>query len=103
MADVLVSCGGDGTIHIYDTNNLSAPPIYLDERLHEKNSGWFNTLKSRNSKRCTLKIDERRKYLAFGHTDGTVEVYTLSTLKMIFTSNCQRHLIRTLDWKCMSL
>lgn len=100
MVDVLLSCGGDGTIHVYDSRNQNAPPVYLNERLEEKNRGWFNTLESKNSKRCALKIDERRKYIAFGHTDGTVEVYALNTLKLIFISNCQRHLIRTLDWKC---
>lgn len=99
MTDTLLSCGGDGIIHVYDINAPNGPPINLNERLKENNPVWFTTLEAKNSNRCVLKIDRSGKYIAFGHTDGTVEVYMLSTLKLIFVSNCERQLIRTLDWK----
>lgn len=99
MKDTLLSCGGDGIIHVYDIDNPQAPPINLNERLQEMNMSWFISLKAANSSRHAMSISNDKKYIAFGHTDGLVEVYSMDTLKLVYVSNCQRHLIRSLDWK----
>lgn len=100
MKDTAVSCGYDGMIHVYDVDHPQAPPINLNERLKENNVSWMTSLDAKDSYRHVLKIDERAQFIAFGHTDGIVEVYRLDTLKLIFVSNCQRQLIKALDWKC---
>lgn len=100
MKDTIVSCGADGVIHVYDVDHPQVPPINLNERLRENNVSWLTSLDAKNSFRHVLKIDEKARFIAFGHTDGIVEVYLLESLKLIFVSNCQRQLIKTLDWKC---
>lgn len=99
MKDTLLSCGGDGMIHVYDIDNPQAPPINLNERLQEVNTAWFASLKATDSSRHAMSISKDKKYMAFGHTDGLVEVYSMETLKLVYVSNCQRSLIRSLDWK----
>ncbi|KAI9339130.1 quinon protein alcohol dehydrogenase-like superfamily [Pilaira anomala] len=99
MKDTLVSCGADGMIHVYDVDHPQVPPINLNERLRENNVSWLTSLDAKDSLRHVLKIDEKARFIAFGHTDGIVEVYSLESLKLIFVSNCQRQLIQTLDWK----
>ncbi|KAI8088174.1 quinon protein alcohol dehydrogenase-like superfamily [Thamnidium elegans] len=99
MMDTLVSCGADGVVHVYDVDHPLAPPINLNERLRENNVSWITSLDAKDSYRRVLKIDANARFIAFGHTDGIVEVYKLDTLKLIFVSNCQRQLIKTLDWK----
>lgn len=100
MKDTLVSCGNDGIIHVYDINHPQVPPINLNERLKENNVAWITSLDGKTSHRFTLKVDEKAQLIAFGHTDGLVEVYKLDTLKLLFVSNYQRQIIKALDWKC---
>ena len=99
MRDTLLSCGGDGIIHVYDIHNPNVAPINLNERLQERNESWFKTFEVKTSVRCILRIYTQAKLIAFGHTDGLVEVYSMENLKLVYVSNCQRHAIRALDWK----
>ncbi|KAI7892935.1 WD40-repeat-containing domain protein [Mucor mucedo] len=99
MKDTAISCGDDGVIHVYDINHPQAPPINLNERLKENNTSWMTSLNAKSSHRHVLKVDEKARLIAFGHTDGLVEVYRLDTLKLVFVSNCQRQVIKALDWK----
>ncbi|KAI7904079.1 WD40-repeat-containing domain protein [Cokeromyces recurvatus] len=98
MQDTLVSCGGDGIIHIYDVDHPNIPPINFNERLQEKNPDWFISLSAVDSYRCIIKIDKNAEFIAIGHTNGLVEVYSLNSLKVIYVSNCQRQRIKSLDW-----
>lgn len=98
--DRLFSCGSDGTIHVYNSQSPQNQPYNLNYLMRERNPAWFTSLEAKNSHRIVLKIDEKHKYIAFGHTDGLVEVYEIEPLRLIFVSNCQRQLIRALDWKC---
>jgi hypothetical protein len=100
MTDTMVSCGQDGRVHAYDSNKPQAPPIDFNERLDERNKSWALIQNAKaNIYRCQLGIDEQAEFIAFGNTDGIVEVYQLCTLKLIYISNCQRQKITTLEWK----
>ncbi|KAI8070529.1 quinon protein alcohol dehydrogenase-like superfamily [Gilbertella persicaria] len=99
MKDTLFSCGGDGILHVYDANSPQAPPVQLNQRLQEKNLAWFTSLTSIKTNRYSLKIDKKAQYLALGHTNGFVEVYSLQTLKIMYVSNYHRELVRALDFK----
>lgn len=100
MRHPLISCGGDGTVHVYDMNSVKTPPVLLCHVLERLNPAWFNKLKSIDSHRHTLKVDPKLTRIAFGHTNGFVEIYNLKTLKLIYTSDYQRQCITALDWKC---
>ncbi|KAI9483207.1 MAG: quinon protein alcohol dehydrogenase-like superfamily [Benjaminiella poitrasii] len=101
MRDTLLSCGRDGVIHVYDAEHPNVPPINLNERLQEKNSDWFISLGAIDSRRCIIKIDATARFIAIGHSNGLVEVYALTNLKVVYVSNCQRQLISSLDWKSL--
>lgn len=103
MKDTVISCGEDGIVHVYDVDHPQVPPINLNERLKENNVSWMTSLDAKNSHRRVLKVDVKAQFIAFGHTDGIVEVYKLDTLKLVFVSNCQRQLIKALDWKCKKM
>ncbi|KAK4517382.1 uncharacterized protein ATC70_000717 [Mucor velutinosus] len=99
MRHPLISCGGDGTVHVYDMNNVKTPPALLCQVLERLNPAWFNKLKSIDSHRHSLKVDSKLTWIAFGHTNGFIEIYNLKTLKLIYTSNYQRQCVTALDWK----
>lgn len=96
----LISCGGDGTVHVYDMKSLKTPPERLCDVLERLNPVWFNKLKSIDSRRHLLKVDPKLVLIAFGHTNGFIEIYNLKTLKLVYTSDYQRQCITSLDWKC---
>ncbi|KAL7321195.1 hypothetical protein PS15m_000991 [Mucor circinelloides] len=95
----LISCGGDGTVHVYDMKSLKTPPERLCDVLERLNPVWFNKLKSIDSRRHLLKVDPKLVLIAFGHTNGFIEIYNLKTLKLVYTSDYQRQCITSLDWK----
>ncbi|CEP17806.1 hypothetical protein [Parasitella parasitica] len=99
MKAPLVSCGGDGTVHVYDMNSIKTPPVRLCDLMEKLNPAWFSKLKSVDSRRHAMKIDEKLLYIAFGHTNGFLEIYSLKTLKLIYTTDYQRHCITSLAWK----
>ncbi|GAN02571.1 conserved hypothetical protein [Mucor ambiguus] len=99
MRHPLISCGGDGAVHVYDMNSVKTPPILLCHVLERLNPAWFNKLKGIDSHRHSLKVDSKQTRIAFGHTNGFIEVYNLKTLKLIYTSDYQRQCITSLDWK----
>ncbi|KAI8378119.1 hypothetical protein EDC96DRAFT_215674 [Choanephora cucurbitarum] len=99
MEDTLLSCGNDGVLHAYNANNVQLPCINLTERLREKNDTWFTSLEATKSKRCSLRVDSKAKYMSLGHTNGLVEIYSLENLKLVYASNYHREAVRSLDFK----
>lgn len=100
MRHPLISCGGDGTVHVYDMSNVKTPPVLLCQVMERLNPAWFNKLKSIDSHRHAFKVDPKLTRIAFGLTNGFIEIYNLKTLKLIYTSDYQRDCITSLDWKC---
>ena len=100
MEDTLLSCGNDGVLHAYNTNNVQLPCINLTERLREKNDTWFTSLEATKSKCCSLRVDSKAKYMSLGHTNGLVEIYSLENLKLVYASSYHREAVRSLDFKC---
>ncbi|KAF1807462.1 WD40-repeat-containing domain protein [Mucor lusitanicus] len=99
MRHPLISCGGDGTVHVYDMSNVKTPPVLLCQVMERLNPAWFNKLKSIDSHRHAFKVDPKLTRIAFGLTNGFIEIYNLKTLKLIYTSDYQRDCITSLDWK----
>ncbi|KAI8645978.1 WD40-repeat-containing domain protein [Parasitella parasitica] len=99
MEAPLISCGGDGTVHVYNMNSIKTPPVRLCDMMNKLNPAWFNKLKNIDSHRHAMKIDQKSTFIAFGHTNGFLEIYKLKTLKLIYTTDYQRQCITSLAWK----
>ncbi|KAI8993629.1 WD40-repeat-containing domain protein [Pilobolus umbonatus] len=102
MTDALISCNSEGEIIALDSNKHTSQAIVINSVLERLNPGWINSIKEKvGFMRTCMAIDENRKYIAFGHKDGLVEVYMLDTLKIVFASNYHIRNITSMDWKIL--
>ncbi|KAI9004278.1 WD40-repeat-containing domain protein [Phycomyces nitens] len=97
--NMLVSCGTEHVI-AYDATNTEKQPIFLAPLLEDANTAWAQSINAKaNSRRSCMAIDNTRNLIAFGYTDGVIDVYQLSTLKLIFVANCHRHRVLAISWQ----
>ncbi|KAI8084720.1 uncharacterized protein BX664DRAFT_266051 [Halteromyces radiatus] len=106
MIDTLITCSSDGSntgLYLRDVNHRSRTPIDLDQVLENINPDWYTLLKTKNTIRSFVSVNPSFQYMALGNGDGSLEIYSLKTLKLIYVSNYQRSIITALHWKDYSL
>ncbi|KAL0089762.1 hypothetical protein J3Q64DRAFT_1636761 [Phycomyces blakesleeanus] len=96
---VLVSCGAEHII-AYDPMEPEKQPVFLAPLLENANPAWTQSINAKaNAKRSCMAIDSTGKLIAFGYTDGVVDVYRLDTFKLVFVANCHRHCVLAIAWQ----
>ncbi|KAI7869777.1 WD40-repeat-containing domain protein [Spinellus fusiger] len=101
--DVLVSCGSE-SVFVHEVAQCNQQPVRLESLLQENNSAWIQSINAKsNVKRTCMAMDPSGSYLAFGYTDGVVDVYSTETLKLVFVTNAHRHAIQSLAWQSSTL
>ncbi|CAO3641107.1 unnamed protein product [Cunninghamella blakesleeana] len=98
LTNVLVSCDSKH-LFLRDANNQNSNSIDLNEILQQRNQEWYVLLESKNITRTCVSANVFGNLLALGNDDGSIEIYHLKTLKIIFASNSLRLPITTMDWK----
>ncbi|CAO3647994.1 unnamed protein product [Cunninghamella echinulata] len=98
MTNILVTCDSEH-LFLRDANHHHNDPINLNNLLQQHNPEWYTLLSSKNISRTCVAINPSGEFLALGDTDGSVEIYHLKTLKIIYASNTLRLPITAMHWK----
>ncbi|KAI9246141.1 WD40-repeat-containing domain protein [Sporodiniella umbellata] len=98
MLDTLITCNSNGMIYVHDSQDSVANPIILNDLIDQRNSYWTDSLRFKTGFRRTA-MAANKNFIAFGHMDGVVEVYSLTTLKLLYISTCHNKEITALDLK----
>ncbi|KAI8578664.1 hypothetical protein K450DRAFT_245947 [Umbelopsis ramanniana AG] len=94
----VLSCDGR-SVYVHDSMKPSKPAVNIDDAFREQNSVWIQSVQEKGISRCDVAVDNDTEMLALGNTDGSIEVYSLSNLKLLYTANNQTKTINCMAWK----
>ncbi|KAG0994605.1 hypothetical protein G6F28_005586 [Rhizopus arrhizus] len=97
MTDTLLSCSGNKVL-VYNAREPESSPVLLNTYLEQHNIAWTDSLKSKEDFHRTC-MAVNKDHIAFGHMDGVIEVYSLTTFQLLYASICHRKRIMAMDWK----
>ncbi|CAG8608519.1 20642_t:CDS:10 [Cetraspora pellucida] len=99
--NLIISCGGDGQILLSDTTKPKQSMI-VNDMIKEANPEWTSIMKDKSGylpKRSEIAVHPGGKFLAIGNVDGSIEVYNLPSLKIVYHNIGHRSIINKLEWR----
>lgn len=100
MTDTLITCGGKGGLFLRNAGHPNQAPIPLTTVLEAINPDLYMLLEAKTTLiRTAVATNSSFEYMALGNSDGSMEIYSLQTLKVIYSSNHHRKPITCLHWK----
>jgi WD40 repeat protein len=100
MTDTLITCGGEnGDLIIRNASHPNQAPIPLTGLLQTINPAFYTLQKTKQSRCVSISANPMGSYLAIGNNDGSLEIYSMKYLKVVYSSNYHRKKITTLHWK----
>ncbi|CAO3584397.1 unnamed protein product [Absidia cylindrospora] len=100
MTDTLITCGGkNGDLYIRNVSHPTQAPISLNAILRNTNPTFYTLLETKQSRCVSVSANPSGLYLALGNSDGSLEIYRLKNLKIVYASNYHRKKITSLHWK----
>ncbi|KAF9352015.1 Gem-associated protein 5 [Mortierella sp. NVP85] len=99
----VVSCG-EGKILVSDSSHPTERSFNLEVALQRQNPSWYQSydaIKGANAPlRRDLAIHPNEDILAIGNADGTLEVFELKYLKLVYVFQGHKGQINRLRWHC---
>ncbi|CAO3684791.1 unnamed protein product [Umbelopsis ramanniana] len=94
----VLSCDGC-SVYVHDSMKPAKQAVNIDDAFREHNSTWIQSVQEKGISRCDVAVDNETGLLALGNTDGSIEVYSLSNMKLVYTANNQTKTINCMAWK----
>ncbi|KAJ2956227.1 hypothetical protein NQZ79_g7887 [Umbelopsis isabellina] len=94
----LVSSDGK-SIFLHDIYKQHKAALDIDQILSESNRDWISSVKEKGIQRCDVAISNEAGFMAIGNSDGSVEVYSLRTLRLVYTANNQTKRTNSMMWR----
>ncbi|KAI8332303.1 WD40-repeat-containing domain protein [Chlamydoabsidia padenii] len=99
MTDTLITCGEKGGLFLRNVGRPHQNPISFSSLLATINPDLYTLLETKKAIRTFVATSPSFKYLALGNSDGSMEIYSLESLKVIYSSNYHRKPISCFHWK----
>ncbi|KAG2172005.1 hypothetical protein INT43_001482 [Umbelopsis isabellina] len=94
----LVSSDGK-SIFLHDIYKQHKAALDIDQILSETNRDWIASVKEKGIQRCDVAIHNEASLIAIGNSDGSIEVYSLKSLKLVYTANNQTKRTNSMKWR----